>query len=95
MFSDPLDVPVCLAMVEDLMILENLLSMFLSRFLSLPPHQLADTNALGSLKDLLESAQGVDKRVQELLGWLLSTKAWSIHSTRKQEVRTNTINSSV
>lgn len=48
---------------------------------------LADTNALGSLKDLLESAQGVDKRVQELLGWLLSTKAWSIHSTRKQEYK--------
>ncbi|XP_042330919.1 protein mono-ADP-ribosyltransferase PARP16, partial [Sceloporus undulatus] len=49
--------------------------------------QLADTNTLGSLKDLLESAQVADKRVWELLGWVLSSKALCIHSASKTEYK--------
>ncbi|XP_062998523.1 protein mono-ADP-ribosyltransferase PARP16 [Elgaria multicarinata webbii] len=48
---------------------------------------LADTDALGSLKELLESAQDTDKQAWELLGWVLSSKALCIHSTGKQEYK--------
>ncbi|XP_060611596.2 protein mono-ADP-ribosyltransferase PARP16 [Anolis sagrei] len=48
---------------------------------------LADTNALGSLKDLCESAHNVDGRIWELLSWVLSSKALRIHSTSKTEYK--------
>ncbi|XP_053128868.1 protein mono-ADP-ribosyltransferase PARP16 [Hemicordylus capensis] len=48
---------------------------------------LADTNVLGGLKELLESSQPPDKRAWELVDWILSSKALSIHSTSKDEYK--------
>uniref|UniRef100_H9G923 Poly [ADP-ribose] polymerase n=1 Tax=Anolis carolinensis TaxID=28377 RepID=H9G923_ANOCA len=48
---------------------------------------LADTNALGSLKDMCESTHDIDRRIWELLGWVLSSKALRIHSTSKTEYK--------
>ncbi|XP_060550759.1 protein mono-ADP-ribosyltransferase PARP16 isoform X3 [Pantherophis guttatus] len=46
---------------------------------------LADTSALGSLQELLDSPQNPDQRTLELLHWILSSKAWCIHSTNKNK----------
>ncbi|XP_068814378.1 protein mono-ADP-ribosyltransferase PARP16 isoform X4 [Struthio camelus] len=46
---------------------------------------LADTNALPSLKDLLESVPNTEKRTWDLFSWILSSKILMIQSTKKQE----------
>ncbi|NXY87095.1 PAR16 polymerase, partial [Alcedo cyanopectus] len=46
---------------------------------------LADTNALPSLKELLQSAPNREKRTWDLLSWILSSKVFTIQSTKKQE----------
>uniref|UniRef100_A0A8D0GXP0 Poly [ADP-ribose] polymerase n=1 Tax=Sphenodon punctatus TaxID=8508 RepID=A0A8D0GXP0_SPHPU len=46
---------------------------------------LSDTNALPSLNDLLNSAGETDKRVWDLLSWVLSSKISTIQSMRKKE----------
>ncbi|XP_044301015.1 protein mono-ADP-ribosyltransferase PARP16 [Varanus komodoensis] len=48
---------------------------------------LADTNALGSLEELLASGQDVDQRAWELLAWVLSSKVLCIQSSSKQEYK--------
>ncbi|ETE62238.1 Poly [ADP-ribose] polymerase 16, partial [Ophiophagus hannah] len=47
--------------------------------------QLSDTGALGSLQELLDSPQNPDQRTLELFHWILSSKAWCIHSTDKNK----------
>uniref|UniRef100_A0A663MXE1 Poly [ADP-ribose] polymerase n=1 Tax=Athene cunicularia TaxID=194338 RepID=A0A663MXE1_ATHCN len=46
---------------------------------------LADTNALPSLKELLESVTNTEKRTWDLFSWILSSKVFTIQSTKKQE----------
>ncbi|XP_013804476.2 protein mono-ADP-ribosyltransferase PARP16 [Apteryx mantelli] len=46
---------------------------------------LADTNALPSLKELLESVPNTEKRTWDLFSWILSSKILMIQSTKKQE----------
>ncbi|NXS91837.1 PAR16 polymerase, partial [Jacana jacana] len=46
---------------------------------------LADTNALPSLKELLESVPNTEKRTWDLFSWILSSKVFMIQSTKKQE----------
>eukprot|EP00075_Anas_platyrhynchos_P032799 XP_027322052.1 mono [ADP-ribose] polymerase PARP16 isoform X2 [Anas platyrhynchos] len=46
---------------------------------------LADTNALPSLKELLESVPNTEKRTWDLFSWILSSKVLMIQSTKKQE----------
>ncbi|KAM7010336.1 protein mono-ADP-ribosyltransferase PARP16 [Ammospiza nelsoni] len=46
---------------------------------------LADTKALPSLKELLESVPNTDTRTWELFSWILSSKVFMIQSTKKQE----------
>uniref|UniRef100_A0A8D0EAK4 Poly [ADP-ribose] polymerase n=1 Tax=Salvator merianae TaxID=96440 RepID=A0A8D0EAK4_SALMN len=48
---------------------------------------LADTNALVSLKELLDLGCKRDQRTWELLDWILSSKALCIHSTSKKEYK--------
>ncbi|XP_067999596.1 protein mono-ADP-ribosyltransferase PARP16 isoform X2 [Melanerpes formicivorus] len=46
---------------------------------------LADTNALPSLKELLESVPKTEKRTWDLFSWILSSKVFVIQSAKKQE----------
>ncbi|XP_062440049.1 protein mono-ADP-ribosyltransferase PARP16 isoform X3 [Rhea pennata] len=46
---------------------------------------LADTNALPSLKELLESVPNTEKRTWDLFSWILSSKILMIQSSKKQE----------
>jgi poly[ADP-ribose] polymerase 16 len=49
--------------------------------------QLADARRLPNLKELLQSSGDKDKRVWDLVSWILSSKVLTIHSTGKAEVR--------
>ncbi|XP_010163756.1 protein mono-ADP-ribosyltransferase PARP16, partial [Antrostomus carolinensis] len=46
---------------------------------------LADTRALPSLKELLESVPNTEKRTWDLFSWILSSKVFMIQSTKKEE----------
>ncbi|XP_009701685.1 PREDICTED: mono [ADP-ribose] polymerase PARP16, partial [Cariama cristata] len=46
---------------------------------------LADTNALPSMKELLDSVPNTEKRTWDLFSWILSSKVFMIQSTKKQE----------
>uniref|UniRef100_A0A8C5UC85 Poly [ADP-ribose] polymerase n=1 Tax=Malurus cyaneus samueli TaxID=2593467 RepID=A0A8C5UC85_9PASS len=46
---------------------------------------LADTNALPSLKELLESVPNTEKRMWDLFSWIVSSKVFMIQSIKKQE----------
>ncbi|OXB77650.1 UNVERIFIED_CONTAM: hypothetical protein H355_002959, partial [Colinus virginianus] len=48
---------------------------------------LADTEALPSLKELLEAVPNVEKRSWDLLSWILSPKIFTIRSVKKQEYK--------
>ncbi|KFV69932.1 Mono [ADP-ribose] polymerase PARP16, partial [Dryobates pubescens] len=48
---------------------------------------LADTNALPSLKELLESVPKTEKRTWDLFSWILSSKVFVIQSAKKQEYK--------
>ncbi|XP_077173913.1 protein mono-ADP-ribosyltransferase PARP16 [Paroedura picta] len=48
---------------------------------------LSDANTLVSLKELLASPQSAARRTWELLGWILTSKALTIHSTDKKEYK--------
>ncbi|XP_048338171.1 protein mono-ADP-ribosyltransferase PARP16-like [Sphaerodactylus townsendi] len=50
---------------------------------------LADTNSLVSLRELLPHAQNTPQRTWELLDWILSSRALTIHSMNKNQVRVN------
>lgn len=49
--------------------------------------QLADTEALPGLKELLGAAPSAEERTWDLLSWILSPKTFTIQSIKKQEVR--------
>ncbi|XP_007436965.1 mono [ADP-ribose] polymerase PARP16 [Python bivittatus] len=46
---------------------------------------LADTEALESLQEFLDSPQNPGQRTLELLHWILSSKAWHVHTANKNE----------
>ncbi|XP_036294776.1 protein mono-ADP-ribosyltransferase PARP16 isoform X6 [Pipistrellus kuhlii] len=47
--------------------------------------QLADAGKLPNLKELLQSPEDKDKRACDLLSWILSSKALTVHSAGKSE----------
>uniref|UniRef100_A0A803Y7I4 Poly [ADP-ribose] polymerase n=1 Tax=Meleagris gallopavo TaxID=9103 RepID=A0A803Y7I4_MELGA len=47
--------------------------------------QLADTEALPSLKELLSAVPNAEERTWDLLSWILSSKTFTIQSIKKQE----------